>query len=56
MTAGHILIALCCKLPIIGFLVRGGILLVLETIVSVVQAYVFIILASVYLKERLEHC
>ena len=53
MTAGHVLLALICKMPY--FWPLGSIFGVLELAVAVVQAFVFSILISVYLEEAMSH-
>lgn len=53
ITAGHVLLALICKMPYFWFL--GSIFGVLELAVAVVQAFVFSMLISVYLEEAMSH-
>jgi len=53
ITAGHILIALICKIPIVWTI--GRLFGVLELMVSLVQAFVFSILIRVYLEEAFSH-
>jgi F0F1-type ATP synthase membrane subunit a len=53
MTAGHVLIALICKMPRAWIL--GSLFGVLELIVAVVQGFVFSMLISVYLEEAISH-
>jgi len=55
MRAGHIILRLICKIPLIGTLSVGVLFGVLELIVSLVQAFVFFILITVYLEESLSH-
>lgn len=52
MRAGHILLALVCKVDLWIIGLPFGLL---ELIVSVVQAFVFLILVVVYLEEALSH-
>lgn len=54
ITAGHILLALICKLPYYSWLL-GVLFGLLELLVSLVQAFVFLILVRVYLEESLRH-
>ena len=54
MSAGHILLSLICKIGI-GLWTLGVLLGVLELIVSVVQAFVFTMLVTVYLEEAITH-
>ncbi len=54
MTAGHILIALCCK-PIFIFNIFSSVLILLillEIAVAIIQRYVFSILLSIYVREN----
>jgi len=55
MRAGHIMLRLMCKMPIVGTLSVGVLFGILELIVSLVQAFVFFILITVYLDESLSH-
>jgi len=52
--AGHILLALICKIPYFAW-VLGSLFCLLELIVAVVQAFVFLILVTVYVEEGLHH-
>jgi F-type H+-transporting ATPase subunit a len=53
ITAGHVLIALICKIPFVWTIGRlfGG----LELMVAIVQGFVFAILIRVYFEEALRH-
>jgi len=55
ISAGHIMLSLICKIPLIGTLSVGVLFGILEIIVSLVQAFVFFILITVYLEESLSH-
>jgi F-type H+-transporting ATPase subunit a len=52
--AGHILLSLICKLSYGGWLL-GSLFGVLELLVAIVQAFVFLILVRVYLEEGYRH-
>lgn len=52
--AGHILLTLICKIPL-NLWVLGVLFGLLELIVSLVQAFVFLILVGVYLEESFSH-
>lgn len=52
--AGHILLSLICKLSSITWLF-GALFGIMELMVSMVQAFVFLILIRVYLDERASH-
>lgn len=52
--AGHILLALICKLPF-NIWLFGSLFRVLEILVCMVQAFVFLILVRVYVEESLRH-
>jgi len=54
ISAGHIILSLICKLPI-GSWVLGVSFGLLELIVALVQAFVFLILVSVYMEETISH-
>lgn len=63
LTAGHLLIglissavmALACAMPVVSMLstLVGGLLMLLEVAVGMIQAYVFVLLLSLYLEENL---
>lgn len=52
--AGHVLLTLICKITL-GLWVLGTLFGVLELIVSLVQAFVFLMLTAVYLDEAIRH-
>ncbi len=54
ISAGHIMLSLMCKLPI-GSWILGVSFGLLELMVSLVQAFVFLILITVYIEEALRH-
>lgn len=54
LRAGHVLLTLICKIPL-GLWSLGTLFGVLELIVSFVQAFVFLILTTVYLEEAVSH-
>jgi len=51
--AGHILLTLICKMPV--FWTAGILFGLLEFVVCIVQAFVFIMLTRVYLEEAIRH-
>jgi F-type H+-transporting ATPase subunit a len=51
--AGHLILALVCKLPRLFLIIAGLALGVLELLVRLVQSFVFFMLVRVYLEERL---
>jgi len=55
ISAGHIILRLICKIPLLGTLSVGVLFGILEVIVSLVQAFVFFILITVYLEESISH-
>lgn len=55
ISAGHIILRLMCKIPLIGTLSVGVLFGILELIVSLVQAFVFFMLITVYLEESVSH-
>jgi len=54
ISAGHILLALICKIPM-SLWVLGTLFGLLELMVAVVQSFVFLILINVYVEESLHH-
>jgi len=54
LRAGHILLTLICKLSYITWVI-GSLFALLELLVSIVQAYVFVILCRVYIEESFRH-
>lgn len=54
ISAGHILLSLICKIPYFSWIL-GRLFGVLELVVALVQAFVFIILCLVYFEESLSH-
>jgi len=55
ISAGHIILRLMCKIPLLGTLSAGILFGMLELMVSLVQAFVFFILITVYLEESISH-
>jgi F-type H+-transporting ATPase subunit a len=50
--AGHLILSLVCKAPLLRVLTVGPFLATLEVLVRIVQSFVFFILIKVYLEGR----